>query len=265
MYESELRELDENTWELFAQDVLFHLGFSILVGPSVGADDGLDMIVSHDEAKYLVSCKHNLKSGKNVGVNNDVDISDRVRRHGCDGFIAFYSTGPTSGLKRKFRDLACQGIQIVELYKSDIMDIMPTMMGFTLQKYFPRPQEIAHHINAFSVYKPLRCMRLECGRDILERNNMPRSMALLRQHKNELHLIYGCKKCVNMIPEIGWAEITQIRYIEQLLKFRQLMDEYIENGLEPTADFYKAWAHLQEGVAQVLVPPGWGPGPFTAP
>ena len=64
MYESELRELDEKTWELFAQDVLFHLGFSILVGPSVGADDGLDMIVSHAEAKYFVSCKHNLKSGK---------------------------------------------------------------------------------------------------------------------------------------------------------------------------------------------------------
>lgn len=258
MYEAELRQLDENNWELFAQDVLFHLGFSIIVGPSVGADEGLDMIATNGEAKYLVSCKHNLKSGKSVGVAHEVDISDRVRRHGCQGFIAFYSTGPTSALKRKFRDLELHGTKIVEIYKSDIMDIMPTMMGFTLQKYFPRPHEITHHINWQSEYKPLRCMKPGCEKDIIELNRMPWSMALLCEQKNELHLIYGCKACINDTPEIGWAEITQIRYIEQLLGFRDLIDGYIEKGLKPSEQFYEAWALLQEGVAQVLVPPGWG-------
>lgn len=256
MYESELRELDENSWEQFAQDVLFHLGFSIIFGPSEGADDGVDMIVEFKGIRYLVSCKHNLKSGKNVGVNNDVDIWDRVKRHRCDGFIAFYSTGPTSSLKRKFRDLGSQGIDIIELYKSDIMNIMPTMMGCTLQKYFPRPQDISYHINDYSVYKPLQCMK--CEKDILQKGNMPTSMVLLQKIENKLYLIYGCKKCVNSIPEIGWAEITQIRYIEQLLGFRELIDFYVENGNEPTAEFYKAWALFQEGVAQVLIPPGWG-------
>lgn len=258
MYESELRNLNEDQWELFAQDVLFHLGFLSVMGPSVGADEGLDMIVLHEETKYLVSCKHYLKSGKNIGVTNEIDISDRVRRHGCAGFIAFYSTGPTSALKRKFKDLSENGIEIVELYKSEIMDIMPTMMGFTLQKYFKRPQEIAHHINEVSKYKPLYCMKSGCGKDLLERRNMPWSMASLVRHENAFHLIYGCKPCINHIPEVGWADITQIRYIEQWLGFRNLIDGYIADGLEPGKDFYKSWALLQEGVAQVLVPPGWG-------
>ena len=258
MYEAELRRLDANQWELFAQDVLFYLGFSIIVGPSVGADEGLDMIVANGGIRYLVSCKHNLKSGQSVRVADEVDISDRVKRHECQGFIAFYSTGPSSALKRKFRDLAHQGTKIVEIYKSDIMDIMPNMMGFTLQKYFPRPHEITHHINEQSKYKPLRCMKPGCGNDIIEAGRMPRSMALLCDQKKELHLIYGCKACINDTPEIGWAEITQIRYIEQLLGFRDLIDGYIEEGLEPSESFYKAWALLQEGVAQVLVPPGWG-------
>lgn len=258
MYVGELRQLDENEWERFAEDVLFHLGFAIIVGPSVGADEGLDMIADRDETKYLVSCKHNLKSGKSVGVGSEADISDRVKRHGCQAFIAFYSTGPTSALKRKFKDLECQGVKIVELYKSAIMDIMPTMSGFTLQKYFPRPQEITHYINEPIDYKPLRCMEPGCGKDILAVSNMPWSMALLCRCEGELHLVYGCKRCINAIPEIGWVEITQIRYIEQILGFRELIDECIEDGLKPSAGFYKAWALLQEGVVQVLVPPGWG-------
>lgn len=258
MYESELKRLSENQWENFAQDVLFHLGFMTIMGPSVGADEGLDMIVMHGETRYLVSCKHYLKSSKNVGVSKEVDISDRVRRHQCTGFIAFYSTGPTSALKRKFKDLDQSGIEVIELYKSEIMDIMPTMMGFALQKYFERPQEISHHINESSKYKPLPCMGDGCKRDILERQYMPRSMASLVKHEDELHLIYGCKRCVNDIPEIGWAEITQIRYIEQLLGFRNLIDGYIATGIKPSNNFYESWALLQEGMAQVLIPPGWG-------
>jgi hypothetical protein len=41
MYEAELRQIDESNWELFAQDVLFHLGFSIIVLAGCCPDIGL--------------------------------------------------------------------------------------------------------------------------------------------------------------------------------------------------------------------------------
>ncbi|WP_419204942.1 restriction endonuclease [Bordetella trematum] len=116
MYQEEICRLSPNEWEWFAQDVLFHLGFMIHVGPSEGTDDGLDMIVEREKTKYLVSCKHNHKSRKNVGVREESDIRDRVEQHNCEGFIAFYSVGATTALKKKFISLENAGIGVIEIY-----------------------------------------------------------------------------------------------------------------------------------------------------
>lgn len=71
MYEDELKKISPNGWELFAQDVLFHLGFEILMAPSEGADAGIDLKVKKGSTIYLVSCKHFIKSGKNVGFDKE--------------------------------------------------------------------------------------------------------------------------------------------------------------------------------------------------
>lgn len=258
MYNKEIASLDENQWELFAQDVLSHLGFTIEIGPSIGADDGLDLLVSMNQKKYLVSCKHNINSGKSVGVREEADISDRILQHNCQGFIAFYSTGPTTSLKRKFRDLEKRDISIMEIYKNDIFEIIPGMMGFVLQKYFSRPQEITHHIHYPSTYKPLICLEDGCGKDILAKENISYSMASLAKDGELLHIFYGCKNCINDINDCGWAEITQLIYIEQLIGWREMIDDYFSEGLNPAPEFYKNWALLQEGINQILIPPGWG-------
>jgi hypothetical protein len=55
------------------------------------------------------SCKHfsHSKSGKgtSVGVEDEINISDRVRSFKCFGFIGFYSTVVSSGLNTRLENL----------------------------------------------------------------------------------------------------------------------------------------------------------------
>lgn len=265
MYEEAIKQLSHQDWEIFAEDALFHLGFDVLVGPSEGTDEGMDLIVKNKDVKFLVSCKHGLASGKNVGTDRksslcEGDIVDRILQHDCRGFLAFYSTGATSGLKKRFAAVRGQDRPVIEIYKTDIFDIIPTMRSFTLQKYFPEVHKLVHHSNSSQEeYKPLLCMGEGCEKDILDKDNIHLSMASLVPHEGKLHMLYGCKQCINSLPDIYWAEITQIRHIEQLLGWRTYVDEMLnEDGLHQSDDFYESWAHLQEGITQVLVPPGWG-------
>lgn len=260
MYQEYIYSLSPNEWEWFAQDVLFHLGFMVHVGPSEGVDDGLDMIVERGDIKYLVSCKHNHKTRKNVGAREESDIRDRVEQHDCKGFIAFYSVGATTGLKKKLLALKSSNLDIIEIYLDDVLNIVPSMRGFTLQKYFKRPQEMHHHLVQEAQYKPLRCMNEECGKDLISNEQIPWSMAGFHvDDDKKIHFFYGCKKCVaDYCNHPYWAEIGQIRYIEQMLVWRSIIDEIQDEDHCLSSDFYKHWALLQEAILQIQVPQGWG-------
>lgn len=258
MYQEDIYSLSTNEWEWFAQDVLFHLGFRVLIGPSEGVDEGIDMLVEREDIKYLVSCKHNYKTRKNVGVGQESDIRDRVDQHQCTGFIAFYSVGATSGLKKKL--LALNSIDVIEIYLDNVLDIIPSMPGFVLQKYFKRPQEMHFHLMKHSEYKPLICMGECCGKDILLKENIPWSLAgFYIDKENSVHFVYGCKACVaDYCTHKYWAEISQIRYIEQMLVWRSIVDDVQNEGYCLASDFYKHWALLQEAILQIQIPQGWG-------
>lgn len=262
MYADALKQLTPLEWEFFAEDVLFHLGFEVLVGPSEGPDDGMDLVVQKDGTRYIVSCKHNIVSGKSVGtsgLSGEINILDRVTQHDCKGFIAFYSTAPSSGLKKRFLALGRDKIRVIELYKTNLFEIIPTMQSFVLQKYFKNVHMLAHHKNAEDAeYKPLLCVRPGCGKDVLSKNNIHLSMAALAVQKKEVDLLFGCKACLCEVEEIGWAELTQIRHIEQLIGWRAYMDEQFSRKYTRSKNFYQCWALLQEAITQVLVPPGWG-------
>lgn len=267
-------ELNDQDWENFAEDLLFHLGYQTKYGPSVGCDSGLDLIVSKGSTRYLVSCKHHVKP---VGVSKEIDIRDRLERHDCQGFIAFYSSTVTSELKRKFRDLRAKNIKIVELYRKDILEIIPTMMGFTLQKYFSEPHKLHHHVNANMTYNPLPCVK-GCGNlDILSKEHMPWSMITLYKDNDKLNFEYGCKKCINGYPEhnldefipeilgqynlveIYWMEISQVRFFEEFFKWRDIILLSLNNlNVTPAPDFYKNLSTFQMGLMQIMVPQGWG-------
>jgi len=268
------KDLNDEDWENFAQDVLFHLGYTIALGPSVGRDDGVDLLVEKGGQRFIVSCKHHQKA---IGVSQEKDIRDRMELNLCSGFIAFYSSSVTSGLKKKFNKLRELDFKVVEYYRINILDIIPTMMGFVLEKYFKQVHDLYHHVNTGMVYKPLPCV-MGCGcNDILSKEALPWSMVTLVKKGNKLCFEYGCKECLGNYPEhnigsfepeiigrfdfveIYWMELSQIRFFEEYFKWRDLIDlclEYLE--VVPDDDFYKNFSIFNMALMQIMVPQGWG-------
>lgn len=103
-------------FELFAQDFLAASGYRILEGPARGPDGGKDLIVSEPiqgvvsrgEIRWLVSVKHLAHTGRAVGVNDELNILERVGQVRADGFLGFYSTVPSTGLQERLNGLALQ-------------------------------------------------------------------------------------------------------------------------------------------------------------
>jgi hypothetical protein len=107
---------ERDQFELFARDFLEQQGFQTIVPPDRGADAGRDLVVrerrvgpggAHD-LDWLVSCKHKAHSGDSVGTAEETNIRDRLETHHCAGFIAFYSTIPSSTLAIHLRGLLPQ-------------------------------------------------------------------------------------------------------------------------------------------------------------
>jgi hypothetical protein len=103
----------QDLFEQFACAFLEAKGFEIVQRPDRGPDGKKDLIVKEllrglsgtSEIMWLVSCKHNAHSNKSVNDSDEPDISDRVLKFNCQGFMGFYSTIPSSGLANKLHSL----------------------------------------------------------------------------------------------------------------------------------------------------------------
>lgn len=90
----------QDTFELFTRDFLSFLGYRIVHDPDRGADGKKDLIVdevikgitSEYTIRWLVSCKHYAHSGTAVKDSDEINISERLKQHHCDGFMGVYST-----------------------------------------------------------------------------------------------------------------------------------------------------------------------------
>lgn len=169
---------EQDTFELFARDFFYELGFKILETPSRGPDGGKDLIleeevtgtISSDKKRWMVSCKHKSFSGKSVGRDEEVDIKGRIDEHHVDGFIAFYSTLPSSGLSNKMKSVV--SINKLEVWDRERIEewlINEIRLRTVFKRYFPKsykkwnlrtPNPILNN-----KYEPLLCMN--CGKDIL--------------------------------------------------------------------------------------------------
>ena len=87
----------QDTFELLAREFLHFLDFQIVEEPARGADGKRDLIVQESrkgvvgktEFRWLVSCKHKAHSGRSINEDDEPNILDRVRSHGCHGFLGF--------------------------------------------------------------------------------------------------------------------------------------------------------------------------------
>lgn len=90
----------QDTFELFTRDFLQYLGYRIVSDPDRGADGKKDLIVdevvpgimSEYTIRWMVSCKHFAHSGAAVKDTDEPNITERLKQHGCQGFMGVYST-----------------------------------------------------------------------------------------------------------------------------------------------------------------------------
>jgi hypothetical protein len=145
---------DQDTFEFFARDFFWALGYEIEEGPSRGADRGKDLIVveplfgilSQVKRRWLVSCKHHAHTGSSVVEKDEIDIIGRVVKFKCDGFIAFYSTLPSSGLSATFNDLRDRtAIEVLDRARIEHFLVTKERLKQVLKIYFPNSHNLYIH------------------------------------------------------------------------------------------------------------------------
>lgn len=219
---------EQDTFELFARDFFNELGFIIVESPSRGSDEGKDLLIeeevkgliSDNKKTWLVSCKHKSFSGSSVGRDEEIDIKGRIEEHNVDGFIAFYSTLPSSGLIKKMMPLTNSNqISIWDREKIEDKLINDLRLRVVFKRYFPEsykkwnlntPNPI---INKNKKYEPLLCMN--CGKDILHDKSGLVAFVYKRNLVNEEHvteyidLYWACKGNCDRVLQSSYDEATE--------------------------------------------------------
>ncbi|MCA1370228.1 restriction endonuclease [Bradyrhizobium sp. BRP14] len=171
---------DGERWEAFAHDYLLALGFVVEVPPGRGPDGGRDILIKETlqgrlasrTFTWLVSCKHYAGSGKAVGTDQEIGITDRIAHHQADGFIGFYSTVASAALVERLRTLREQAkIADFKIYDGSHIESGFHNIGLSgvLLKHLPASHTTLRPIHPLlGKYKPLECEI--CGTDLLKRS-----------------------------------------------------------------------------------------------
>src|SRR6266702_3437162 len=155
----------QDAFELFARDALEAIGFTILLDPSRGADGGKDLIVeehrvgplSNTRFKWLVSCKHLAHSSSSVTPDVERNVIERVKSGGCDGFLGFYSTLPSTGLKNLIGSLPDVDVKLLDHEQIERRLLESSKGHDVIQRFFPA---------SFSLLKPKPAMLYTQGQSI---------------------------------------------------------------------------------------------------
>jgi len=130
---------------------------------------------------WLVSCEHYAVSDKSVGPDQESNITDRLKQHGVDGFLGFYSTMPSGGLVERLQRLAGSAdIGAYEIFDRKKIEghFVDTGLSKLALRYFPASYERLQPIQRFfGNYQDLRCEI--CGADVLARSVRELSQAIL--------------------------------------------------------------------------------------
>lgn len=155
-------QLSSHQWEYFASYYLGSQGYTVLEPPSVGPDQGKDLIAQLDNVTYLVSCKHFSRSQRPVYAGDECSILDRLIQHGAQKFIGFYSTSGSVSLSES---LEADGVEYVIF---DGLSIFENMMdvSFSVHQSLFREIRVVRAKTFGQEYRPLLC-QCGCGSDIL--------------------------------------------------------------------------------------------------
>lgn len=160
---------EQDEFELFARNFFAYLGYKIISEPDRGQDGGKDLLIQESrrgvagktKLLWLVSCKHfsHSKNGKAVGVDDEINVSDRIRSNKCDGFIGFYSTIASSGLTQKLEGLSQDDRKEFQIFhRGNIEEILfKAPEGLQIaRRYFPKSMQLWNESNNFAESTPIQ-------------------------------------------------------------------------------------------------------------
>ncbi|WP_095124938.1 restriction endonuclease [Pseudomonas sp. Irchel s3a12] len=105
-----LEKEDLDAFEKFAEEYFEKIvGATIINRTTRGPDNDLDLKVSINGIKVLISCKHYAHSDNAVGADQELDPLSAVYSNGCSKFIGFYSSAPSSALVTKLEGIKNSG------------------------------------------------------------------------------------------------------------------------------------------------------------
>jgi hypothetical protein len=224
---------DQDSFELFTRDFFSALGFEIEEGPSRGSDGGEDLIVrerlsgtvSQLTRRWVVSCKHYTHSKKAVGDKDEIDILGRVRKFKADGFMAFYSTVPSSSLMRTIKSHQDEiAIEVWDHERIEHQIISDGRFQVIFERYFPKSYKAWRNRNerapsrVFDEYTPLACE--VCGKDLLPHKSG--NVALVTEWDDDnpgyriIDVYWACRGRCDKIMDHKYRQVTLWESIEDL-------------------------------------------------
>lgn len=253
-YDDFFKGISPEDWEFFAADFLGARGFSIESPPARGADEGKDLIVSFQEKKYIVSCKHFINSGKSITEKDERSFIERTKHYKANGFIGFYSTLVSQTLLNRLKGCEDNSFECIIFDRDSISNFLPNISCFILQKYgLPAPNSFYYMNVSPEEYQPLPCM--SCGRDILSDEMINLSMAgFMVDDQEKSHYIFGCKSCINMYCNSYWLDHLQALYIEQLIGWDRCIQEYVKENKYLDSTFWENYFIHRSALMQRLYP-----------
>lgn len=237
----------QDSFELFARDFLSFVGLEVIEHPSRGPDGGRDLIVRESRRgvagttaiRWLVSCKHNARSGKAVGINDEPSVLERAEASSCQGFLGFYSTLPSTSLVQRLKEL--RGVETKWFDCEQIETrLMRSAQGLQLAKrYFPRSiarWKREHPKPAKLVIEAGKLLCRSCGRDLLRQMRIKgpaRSLGTFWKNEGERgrridDLYWTCKNGCDFqlagtwkpdgLCYTGWADLSDFRIPTHFLR-----------------------------------------------
>lgn len=244
-------QLTSHQWEYFASYYFSSFGYTILQPPSVGQDQGKDLIVQRGNLKSLISCKHFAGSQRAVLAKDESSVLDRLVQHDAQQFIGFYSTKAGDSLKKY---LETEGVNYLIFEGEAIFESMTDVSFSVHQSLFRNIQVIKAKVFG-QKYRPLTC-KCGCGTDLLSAEFASDSLVYLVFERNEIEIVwlikghnYGTSK-----------EIFGVHSIDKcfsLIKLNEVIDEHdkiINNATVISKKFDEEYCLFLETIHQMIHP-----------
>lgn len=244
-------QLSPHQWEYFASYYLSSHGYNILEQPSVGQDQGKDLMVELCGVVHLVSCKHYSQSQRPVYADDERSVPDRLVQHGAQKFIGFYSTSGSKSLRDYLEE---ENIEYEILDGQGIFDTMMDVSFSVHQSLFRNVKTIKAKIFG-QPYRPLLCA-CNCGGDLLSIENAESSSVYLTSSVDGVGVEWRLNEHIYDESNIISC-FAKISKCFSLLELNSLIDQHeqiLDANIRVAPEYDEKYSAFLEIVHQMIYP-----------